>query len=421
MKRGHFSSWIALVLFAVILLASKAPGENTEGISMETANSHVRESDAGSAKAEHAAARFELAKESFPSGRPESAEDKESSSAPSAEPGLAIHYIDVGQGDAILIRCEGSTMLIDGGTPESSSRIVAYLKKHGIKHLDFIIASHAHEDHAGGLSGALHACTIGRAYAPVTEHDGEAFGDFIKYVQKQGKTIEKLCAGDVFALGGGTVRVLSPAFDYADHNNTSLVLKLSYGSTSFLFTGDANYEAEQDMLAAGAELGATVLKVGHHGSEDATSYSFLRAVMPQYALISCGMDNVYGHPTEAVLSRLRDAGVIVFRTDLHGTIVCKSDGRNVSFITEKACAAEDIFLSGEALSNRRSAEKAKAQAQQEEAQQGMQDGIYIGNINSYKFHKSNCRSLPKEENRIYFDNRTEALDAGFAPCANCDP
>lgn len=332
-----------------------------------------------------------------------------------------VHYLDVGQGDSALVICDGHAMLIDGGTHEYSSRIVAYLKKLGIQHLDYIIASHAHNDHSGGLSGALNVCTVGQVYSSVTEHDSDAFNDLVKYTEKQHKTVEKLTAGDNFTLGSSTVNVLSPSHYYDDHNNDSLVLKITYGNTSFLFTGDANHDAERDILDTQEDVSAAVLKVGHHGSDNASSYAFLREVMPAYAVISCGEENSYGHPTEAVLSRLRDAETEVYRTDLHGTIVCTSDGQTVSFTTENEPAPEDVFLSGEALANRNSAERNTKQIQRAEAEQMAEAGIYIGNVNSHKFHESTCKTLPKEENRIYFNSREEAIDEGFDPCGNCDP
>lgn len=358
---------------------------------------------------------------SIPEESPATTNAVEAVPTPADGSSFEVHYLDVGQGDSALIICDGHAMLIDGGTPEYSSRIVAYLKKLGIQHLDYIIASHAHNDHSGGLSGALNACTVGQVFSSVTEHEGDSFSDLIKYAEKQNKTVEKLNARDSFTLGSSTVKVLSPSRYYDDHNNDSLVLKITYGGTSFLFTGDVNYDAEQDILDAQNNISATVLKVGHHGSENATSYTFLREVMPQYAIISCGEENGYGHPAEAVLSRLRDAGASVYRTDLHGTIVCTSDGQTVSFTTEKEPVPEDIFLSGEALANRNSAERNTEQIQRAEAEQIAEAGVYIGNINSHKFHKSICKTLPKEENRIYFNSREEAIDEGFDPCGNCDP
>ena len=248
---------------------------------------------------------------------------------------LTVHFIDVGQADCALLECEGQTMLIDGGNVGDSSLVVSYLKEQGIEHLDYVICTHAHEDHVGGLSGPLNTCTAGAVYAPVTECDTKAFGSFLKYTQAQGLEITVPEADDSFLLGEARVTVLGPREDYDDTNNTSIVLRVDHGENSFLFTGDMETSAEEDLLAAGCDLDANVLKVGHHGSSTSTGYVFLREVMPEYGVISCGTGNSYGHPHEEVTSRLYDANVTVYRTDEQGTIVAVSDGTEIVFITEK--------------------------------------------------------------------------------------
>ena len=246
-----------------------------------------------------------------------------------------IHFIDVGQGDCALILCDGKAMLIDGGEASQSSKVYAYLKEHGVDHLNYIVASHAHADHVGGLSGALNYATVDVALCPVLDYDTKTFQSFVKYLGQQNVSITIPNAGDTFELGSATIQILAPFRDYEDPNDTSIVMKVVYGETSFLFTGDATRIAEADILDAGYDLSATVLKVGHHGSDTSTSYPFLREIMPKYAIISVGKDNTYGHPTDNTLSRLRDADVAVLRTDLLGTIICTSDGEEVTFETEK--------------------------------------------------------------------------------------
>ena len=246
-----------------------------------------------------------------------------------------VHFIDVGQADAALVICDDKTMLIDGGNRADSSLLYSYLKQQGVTHLDYVVATHAHEDHVGGLAGALNYATVGTALCSVTEYNSDVFRNFVSYLAKQGKQIKVPKAGDTFYLGSAQVQVLGPVRKSDDPNNMSLVLRIVYGETSFLFTGDAEREEEQDILAAGYELSSTVLKVGHHGSENSTTYPFLREIMPEYAVISVGEGNSYGHPTEAALSRLRDAGAYILRTDENGLICCSSDGKDVYFIIEK--------------------------------------------------------------------------------------
>ena len=246
-----------------------------------------------------------------------------------------VHYIDVGQADSELVICDGKAMLIDGGNAADSNLIVSYLRDCNVDHLDYVIGTHAHEDHIGGLSGALHECTADHVFCTALSYKSKAFNNFKRYAEERGGGIQIPNHGDSFDLGSSHVEILAPIKEYDDTNNNSIVLKVTYGDTSFLFTGDAEREAEQDIIDAGYDLSADVLKVGHHGSSTSTSYVFLREIMPQYAVISCEKGNSYGHPHEETLSRLSDADVTVYRTDENGHIVARSDGQNISFETQK--------------------------------------------------------------------------------------
>ncbi len=320
---------------------------------------------------------------------------------------FSIHFIDVGQADAALIRCTGKTMLIDGGNAEDSNLIYSYLQREGVSHLDYVVCTHAHEDHVGGLSGALTAATAGKVLAPVTEYDTKAFRNFVTKAADRGCEITVPRAGDTFLLGDATVTVLGPRKNYDETNDTSIVLRIVYGNTSFLFTGDMESAAEHDLLDAQTELQSTVLKVGHHGSDSSTSYRFLREVAPKYAVISVGKGNSYGHPTETVLSRLRDADVTLYRTDLQGDIICTSNGESVTFTTKK---------NGDAVTN-------PTESSQVEETTGTEptEASYIGNVNSKIYHRADCSSLPQESNRVFFADKQEAEDAGYEGCSRCHP
>lgn len=326
-----------------------------------------------------------------------------------AESSFVIHFIDVGQADAAVVLCDGEVLMIDGGNTADSSLIFSYLRNTlGLDYIDCMIGTHAHEDHIGGLSGALNACTVGKIYSPVTEYDSRAFRSFKKYADKQGCGLTVPVVGNRFHVGSAEVCFYSPAKAYESTNDNSIVVRIVYGDTTFLFTGDAEWAPEHDMVESGFDLSATLLKVGHHGSSTSSSYVFLRAVMPQYAVISVGKDNPYDHPSESVLSRLHDAGATVYRTDTQGHIICHSDGKQLFFDTEK----EGTNTEGRKMPTETAIPTVIAGT-----------APFVGNRNSKKFHYADCASVAdmKDKNKVPFSTKQDALDAGYKPCGRCSP
>lgn len=346
---------------------------------------------------------------------------------PEADSTFTIHYIDVGQADAALVECDGHYMLIDGGNREDSDLIYSYLRNHGVTHLDYMICSHAHADHVGGLAGALNYATVDIAYCPVTEYDSDTFRNFTKYLGKQGIEITVPEPGDTFSLGSAAVQILGPISPSDEPNNTSIVLRIEYGMTSFLFTGDAELEEESEILNAGYDISCTVLKVGHHGSDSSTSYRWLREAAPKYAVISVGDDNEYGHPTENTLSKLRDADVTVFRTDMQGDIICTSDGKNVSFSVEYNPNADTLAGAGAGGNHAKETEPEDTQSGttgSDAADPGADQQTYILNTNTKKFHYPSCSSVDQMSDRNKKEvvaNREDLIEDGYDPCGRCHP
>lgn len=318
---------------------------------------------------------------------------------------LEVHFLDVGQGDAAVILCDGESAMIDGGSADQSSFVFSCLRNTlGLDRIDYLIATHPHEDHIGGLSAALNSCEVEHVLSPVVEHDSEEFQSLVKYTSAQGIGIEMPRSGDVLEIGSARAEIMSAGLFNGNGNDMSLVVRLDYGSTSFLFMGDAEAETEAMLIASGLNVDADVLKVGHHGSDTSSAREFLSDVDPGIAIISVGGENQYDHPSAWVLSDLNMIGSDIYRTDLHGTIIIRSDGEAITVETEK---------------DRPTKTTTNPPAGQQEAS----EFLYIGNKNSKKLHCAYCESVGdmSEKNKIGFESKEEAINRGYEPCKRCNP
>jgi competence protein ComEC len=257
---------------------------------------------------------------------------EEASSLISVDGELKVHYINVAQGDAILIQCDGENMIIDAGANDKAELVNYYLQDQGVEKLDYVIGTHPHADHVGGLDVVIDNYDIGKVIMPEVTATTETFKDVINSINNKGLKITIPKTGTTYQLGKASFEILAPnGSDYSDINNYSIVIKLTYGNTSFLFTGDCEDVSEEEMVASGLDLKADVLKIGHHGSRDSTTDEFLSEVNPDYAVISVGRLNNYGHPHKDVMDKLKDKNIVVYRTDESGTIVALSNGNKITF------------------------------------------------------------------------------------------
>lgn len=258
------------------------------------------------------------------------------------EQDLQVHFLDVGQGDATLITNDGQSMLIDAGDNTMGTKVQLYLQKQNIKKLDYLIGTHPDADHIGGLDVIITKFECDTIFMPDVEKDTQTYNDVVEAIDRKGYQYLEPDVGERFTLGDASITVIAPNSIYEDMNNASIGILIEHGENSFLFTGDAEEEAEYDMLNNGLDLNADVYKVGHHGSSSSTCREFLKAIDPDYAVISCGAENDYGHPHSETLNKLREQGIQVFRTDEQGTIVAVSDGQKVVF----NMAPSDNWVSG---------------------------------------------------------------------------
>lgn len=316
---------------------------------------------------------------------------------------VLVHFIDVGQGDSILIQTPEKNILIDAGERTAGEVVVEYLQNLDITYLDMIISTHPHSDHIGGLINVINNISIGEVIDPAVPHTTQTYEDYLVLIDQKNIKFTEGKAGISRDLGGGALmQIVHPSSpSVSDLNNASIVVRLTFGDISFIFSGDAENKAENEILLRDYNLSATVLKVGHHGSRTSTSASYLSAISPKVAVISCGKDNTYGHPHEETLKLLEDAGVDVYRTDTNGTVVIKTDGQDIDVETQ--FVPED-----------------NENKNQEETES---DVKYVGSTNSDKYHYPACTYAKRilEENQIWFGSIEEAEAAGYKPCGVCKP
>ena len=251
-----------------------------------------------------------------------------------AEDKLEVTFIDVGQADSILLESKGEYMLVDAGNNEDGPKLVTYLENKNIKDFKYVIGTHPHEDHIGGLDDIINNFNIETFYMPDVITTTKTFEDVLDSLEAKNITLSIPNKNDTFNLGEATVKVLYVGTDEeSDLNDTSVVIKVTYQNVSFLLTGDASTKVEETLDRK--DLESTVLKVGHHGSTTATDKEFLSLVNPTYAIISVGKNNQYHHPHTSVINTLNDQNITTYRTDEDGTIEMITDGTNIEINTTK--------------------------------------------------------------------------------------
>jgi competence protein ComEC len=259
---------------------------------------------------------------------------------------IKVHFIDVGQGDSILIENGEAAMLIDAGENSQGEVVVNYINSLDIEDLDYVIGTHPHSDHIGGLDDVILQVPVEKIIFPDVVHTTKTFEDVLDAIESKNLKITKAIPGDEYTLGEAEFTIVAPnSIKYDELNNYSVGIHLQFGDSSFLFIGDAEELSEEEILEAGHDISADVFKLSHHGSSTSNSSKFLDQVNPAYAVITVGEGNSYGHPHSITMQAMQERNIKVYRTDKQGTIVFTSDGSNIS-VNTKAYSITEGDLAG---------------------------------------------------------------------------
>ncbi len=337
---------------------------------------------------------------------------------------MAVHFIDVGQGLAILVQAGGENLLYDGGNRSHADEVVQYLKNQQVETINYMISSHYDEDHLGGLVKCLDTFEVEHVLGSDYVHTSDLFNTFMNTATAHAIIVEYPSVGDTYEFGTGSFTVMAPDGISQNSNDNSVVIRLVNGNNSFMFMGDAEETSEQDMISTGMNLDCDVLSLGHHGSASSTSWDLLEATSPSWAVISCGLNNTYGHPAAETMGKLSDMDIPVFRTDDQGTVIALSDGNTISW-TQEPC--NDYTSESEKQSTDSSADQSEqytndaAATESYAAETDTSDTqgrmVWISATGS-KYHSiPDCGNM--NPNKATQETESQALSQGYEACKKC--
>lgn len=325
------------------------------------------------------------------------------------ELGLVVDFIDVGQGDSILIRSGNEYALIDAGDTYTSEELTNFISNK-TSTLKYFVMTHPHKDHIGGAPDILTSFNVENIIKTNDEGDSKIYETVVNLINEyQINTLEAI-VGEEYSVGDASFMILGPNDNYENLNDRSIVVRLTYGDTNFLFTGDCENIAENDLMNIGFDISANVLKLGHHGAKNATSSSFLDTVKPSLAIISVGENNKYGHPHEDILSKLNDRNIFTYRTDINGTISVGSDGTNIYVIPQDA--GEIIPVGEEIIPESIEQETEEMIIYPEDS-----DTLIVYSTRDNKYHNEGCLQLNKVFTQITLGI---AKEKNLVPCSDCN-
>lgn len=339
---------------------------------------------------------------------------------------LQVHFLDVGQADSTLIISGEEAMLIDAGNNEDEDYILSYLKEHNITKLKYAVGTHSHEDHVGSMDSVIQNVTVENIILPKETTTTKTYRDVLSAIEQEHVVEIRPEVKKEYQLGEASFMIVAPnRQEYADTNDYSVGILLTYGKNKFLFTGDASEESEREMMDTGIELQADVFQAGHHGSSTSNSLEFLKKVDPTYAVISCGVDNKYGHPHVEVIASFEEEDIQMYRTDKQGTIVAESNGKDITWKVEKSIALEDKAKeTSQKQEKKNEKEDTTTKQNNNEKSKNEKKKTYILNTNSKKFHLPDCKnasSISEKNKDEVREKRSKLIEQGYEACKTCNP
>lgn len=412
-KNLRWLLWLMVVIFSFTVGLSSCGSDSGESSTSESTKSEVNDN------LEAKDTPSEAQKDTNTTEQSDQKEPDQPAPQPTGD--MTVHFLDVGQGLSILVQSNGENLVYDGGDRGVSSFVVSYLQQQGVTDIKYLISSHYDEDHVAGLVGCVNAFNIENVIGADYVQDTKIYQSFVDGVAAKGLEIQHPAVGTEYQFGTGKFTILSPASIGSNDNDNSVAIKLTNGENSFIFTGDAESSSEAAMCSSGIDLSCDVLVSGHHGSATATSNDFLMKTVPEFAVISCGTDNQYGHPDKDTMDKLQSMDIQVYRTDKQGTVIATSNGTEITW-NQDPCNDYSPGDSNDAGTQPQAAEEQPVvdptpEPELTEEPEMVGGSVWISETGSKYHNKPDCGRMNPDKARQVTES--EAQNMGLDACEKC--
>lgn len=413
-KKKKWLLWLMIVIFSFTVGLSSCGSDSGESSTSESTKSEVNDNLEDKDTPSEAQKDTNTTEQSDQT-KPDQSEE------PQLAGDMTVHFLDVGQGLSILVQSNGENLVYDGGDRGESSFVVSYLQQQGVTDIKYLISSHYDEDHVAGLVGCVNTFNVENVIGADYVQDTKIYQSFIDGVSEKGLEIQHPAVGTEYQFGTGKFTILSPASIGSNDNDNSVAIKLTNGENSFIFTGDAESGSEAAMCSSGIDLSCDVLVPGHHGSATATSNDFLMKTVPEFAVISCGTDNQYGHPEKDTMDKLQSMDIQVYRTDKQGTVIATSNGTEITW-NQDPCNDYSPGDSSDTGTQPQAAEEQPVvdptpEPELTEEPEMVGGSVWISETGSKYHNKPDCGRMNPDKARQV--SESEAQNMGLDACEKC--